>query len=135
MSSELSGRMLSVAQQHGIEPPNDLEDLVVLFGRGIGDRVIFNDLDSGLYRGIKERFDKDHVLAVLLSIIEVGELLDLAVERSFEAHKYVHELDQAAGNDSASRMIAHMKLDPEHMKNSVLLAIKGLRANLSKMSW
>lgn len=135
MSSELSERMLSVAKQYGIKPPSDFEDLVVLFGRGIGDRAIFNDLDSGLYRGIKERFGRDHVLEILQSIIEVGGLLDLVVERSLQAHQYVRELDQAGGNDSVNRMVAHMKLEPEHMKTSVLYAVKGLRANLDKMSW
>ncbi len=135
MSSELSARMLSAAQQYGIKPPSDFEDLIVLFGRGIGDKAIFNDLHSGLYRGIKERFGRDHVLEILQSIIEVGGLLDLTVERSLQAHKYTHELDQASGNDSVKRMMAHMNLDPEHMKTSVLHAVKGLRANLDKMNW
>lgn len=135
MTTPLSERMLSAAKQYEIEPPSDLEDLVVLFGRGIGDREIFNDLDSGLYRGIKEKFSRDHALEMLRLILEVDALLELVVERSFQAHKYVRGLDEAGNNDSARRMVAHMKLEPEKMKTSVFHAIKGLRANLDKLKW
>jgi len=135
MTTPLSERMLSAAQQCGIEPPSDLEDLVVLFGRGIGDRAIFNDLDSGMYRGIKEKFNRDHVLEMLRLILEVDVILELVVERSLQAHRYVRELDDGGGNASALRMVAHMNLEPEQMKTSVFHAVNGLRNNLSKLNW
>lgn len=135
MTKSLSERMVVAAGQYGIVPPDAFEDLVVFFGRGIGDKAIFNDLESGLYRGIRKKYSKDHVLQMLGLILEVDVLLDLAVERSLQAHKFVQELDQASGDASARRMVAHMNLGPNEMKNSVFHAIKGLRANLEQLDW
>jgi hypothetical protein len=135
MTANLSEKMIQMATAHGIVPPESFENLVVGFGRGIGDPVLLRDTSSSLYREVVKEFPRDQALDILEKILEIDELFRLVVERARSAHKYVKHLNDLSGDESPRRMLALDESEDPEMSNSVRIAVRTYYKNLSNLNW